>query len=414
MLEILFIPLIIIIIYITYQIPIAIIGIKKVSKSPPAADTSFPFISIIIPTRNEELVIERCLSALLNQDYPRNKYEIIIVDGASTDNTITICERYRKKHPRMIKLICEEDPNGKPAALNTALKHAVGDIIGVFDADNIPQKNVLLKVSRYFHANPDIAAIQGRVKTINSEQNILTKLISIEEAGWFRLMLRGRDKLNLFVPLTGSCLFIKKEILSKVGGWKADELAEDIELSIRLLKNGYDVKYVDDIISWQEAPPKIRAFITQRSRWYRGYIENAIKNGGMLRKLNRKVLDAEMLLIGPIIMLISLLSYILSIYGALHQELQKYSYILAISINTLVLIAVIIILIVNKPRNLANILVACSIWVFWLLESFIALRAFIEMITRRRPKWMKTPKYGYVTVNRLGAYGKMQLMDHNG
>lgn len=159
-----------------------------------------PKFSIIVPTKDEEVVIGRCLSSLLELDYPKDKMEIIIVDGNSADNTCSICSDYVEKHPGVFKLIKEKASNGKPAALNLALPSVTGDIVGIFDADGVPEKDVLRKAASYFN-DKKISAVQGRTTSLNEKKNLLTRVVSMEERAWYQALLSGKEKLKLFVPL---------------------------------------------------------------------------------------------------------------------------------------------------------------------------------------------------------------------
>ena len=122
---------------------------------------TLPKFSIIVPTKNEETVIRRCLDGLLEVDYPKDKIEIIVVDGNSTDTTGKICAEFTTKYPEILKVITEKASKGKPTALNLALHHITGEIVGVFDADSLPEKEVPRKVTSRFNDKKAIA-IQGR------------------------------------------------------------------------------------------------------------------------------------------------------------------------------------------------------------------------------------------------------------
>jgi len=355
-----------------------------------------PVINVIVPARDEERVIGRCLDALVNQYYPRDKYRIIVVDGDSKDGTRDICIKYMARYPGLITLIKEDRPNGKPDALNTALKVVDGDIIAVFDADSIPYPDTLFKAASFFNANPGIAAIQGRASSVNHMKNVLTRIIYIEETAWFRLGLRGRDNLNLFVPLTGNAMFIRRDVLEDIGGWRSGELAEDVELSLRLFKNGYRVRYVDEISTLQEAPTSLSAFITQRYRWYRGYIGNMFRYGELVKNLSMKSIDAEALLVGPIIMALSVIAYLLS---TIINSIGVSSLILSVSLSTLnilLLLTMITMYIALKPKSIRESLTVIAIIPYWMLQSLIAFKATVDTILRRKVRWMKTAKEGVI------------------
>ena len=221
-----------------YNGSIIYMGIRSKRKEIPLqalAAGELPKISLIVPTKNEELVIKRCLDGILDLDYPKDKLEVIVVDGNSTDDTCKICSEYSKQHPSLIKLLAEEKSKGKPAALNLALSVATGEIVGLFDADSLPKQDALNKVVSYFN-DKKVVAVQGRTTSLNEKSNALTRVIALEEKAWFQMLLSGREKLQLFVPLNGSCQFVKRSVLMDVGGWDENSLTEDVELAVRLVE----------------------------------------------------------------------------------------------------------------------------------------------------------------------------------
>ncbi|MFQ6065148.1 MAG: glycosyltransferase, partial [Candidatus Bathyarchaeia archaeon] len=292
-----------------YQFPIVLAGIRHKSGGVfnPIDDEKVPKISLIVPAKDEEAVIARCLDALLDMDYPKTKMEIIVVEGGSKDATKDICVEFSKKHPDIIRVVHENTSRGKPTALNLGLHSTTGEIVGVFDADSVPKRDVLRRIASYFQ-DPSVAAVQGRTCSLNRDENILTKVAARERGAWFQGLLKGREKLNLFIPLTGSCQFVRRRILMRLGGWP-DSLAEDVEVALKLVENDCKVRYADDICFWQETPSKLTGLITQRARWYRGYMEAALRYGKLLKKPRWRALDGEVLLIGPYMMALCLLSY---------------------------------------------------------------------------------------------------------
>lgn len=241
----------------------------------------FPKFSIIVPTKDEELVISRCLNGIQELDYPKDKMEIIVVDGNSSDSTRKICQEFAENYSGNIKIINEKQSRGKPAALNLALSYITGEIVGVFDADSLPEKDVLSKVASYFN-DKLVTAVQGRTTSLNEKKNILTRVISSEEKAWFQALLSGREHMQLFVPLNGSCQFIRLGVLKELGGWDENSLTEDVELALRLVEKKHIIKYAHDVVSGQETPNGLRELVKQRTRWYRGYMETALKYGRLL------------------------------------------------------------------------------------------------------------------------------------
>jgi len=160
--------------------------------------------------------------------------------------------------------------------LNYGLKHVRGEIVAVFDADNVPEPDVLMRSVEYFE-DSSIAVVQGRQCSINADENMLSKFVAYEEAVRYETYVRGKDALNLFVPITGSCYFIRKNVLLDVGGWDNECLSEDMEMALKLTKKGYRIKYAPEVRSWQENPVSLVQLIRQRTRWFRGDMEMALK-----------------------------------------------------------------------------------------------------------------------------------------
>lgn len=356
--------------------------------------------SIIVPSKNEETVIRRCLDGILNIDYPREKIQVIIVDGNSTDKTPQICAEFEQKYPQTFQFISEpatDKPTGKPAALNLAMTYATKDIVAVFDADSLPEQDVLHKTTAYFNNDPNIVALQGKTNSINERHNALTRVIAQEEKAWYQMLLTGREKLKLFIPLNGSCQFVKRPTLEQLHGWDENSLTEDVELALRLIEQGHHVKYAPDVCSGQETPTQLNALIKQRTRWYRGYMETALKYGRLMDNINKANVDAEISLAGPFMMVVSLLSYVnWFLVVALSQSNPIIDFTgLVIALTAVSLFSIGIALTASeKPIKPKNILWIPSIYLYWMMQMFIAGWAFLKLVFRRKREWSKTAKNG--------------------
>jgi cellulose synthase/poly-beta-1,6-N-acetylglucosamine synthase-like glycosyltransferase len=391
-----------------YNVSIIYAGIRSKRKLPLNNDENeeFPKFSIIVPAKDEEVVIYRCLNGLLDLDYPKDKMEIIIVDGDSTDSTGKVCSEFIAKYPEIFKIINEKESKGKPVALNLALPYVTGEIVGTFDADSLPDKEVLRKAASYFNYK-QVMAVQGRTYSLNEKSSILTRVAAMEEKAWYQVLISGREKLQLFVPLNGSCQFIRRSVLEELGGWDETCLTEDVELALRLVEKNYLIKYAPDVISGQETPSSLGDLVKQRVRWYRGYMEIALKYGRLLGNINRKTVDAEISLAGPFMMVVSLLSYlnwffiafILSDYNPLPNVTG-----LVIALTAVSLFSIGIALTASeKPIKLRNLLWVPSIYVYWLFQMCIAGWAFLKLVFRRKRVWSKTVKAGSITSNLVAS-----------
>jgi len=389
-------------------VPIIAVGVRHLRrtnegkrKTPEPSEEKLPTVTILVPVKNEEKVVGRLLKALVNMDYPSRKIEIIVVEDGSVDKTIGICRKHARRYPESIKFIHQSKSNGKASALNYALKYARGEIVAVFDADNVPEPDALLKAVGYFE-NPSIAAVQGTPCSINADVNMLTKFISYEEAVRFQAYFRGKDVLNLFVHLNGSCQFIRRDVLEEIGGWDEEALSEDMEMSAMLTKKGYNVKYAHDVRSWQENPENLTQLVKQRTRWFRGCMEVALRYGRLITKPNRKSIDAEITLVGPYMLAPYLIGYIMALYAFLfpveHDPVFTVMTQVTLLLTTSTLLIVGIALIyVTKPRKMRNLLWLPFIYAYWSLQTFIASYALIQIILKRPRRWRKTTKTGAVT-----------------
>ena len=388
-----------------YNVPILASGVKDFcekrqkpqKKSVP--EKLLPFFSIVVPVKNEERVIDRLLASLSTLNYPLNRREIIIVEDGSTDKTNNICVNYAKENTN-VKILHKPLSNGKPSALNFGLAHAKGDIVAIFDADNVPAQDALLTVVKYFE-DPKVAAVQGRTASINPKENMLTQFISYEEAVWCEAYLRGKDVLNLFVHLKGSCQFLRRDILEQLQGFDEAVLSEDMEISARLIENDYKIRYASDVVALQESPSDLKALFKQRTRWFRGTMEVAFKYGRLMTKLNRIGFDAETTLFAPFILIASLAPYIaafwvFSTYWSLDVMWSLVVQFGVLTTSLTMLICGLTLIYVSKPRKVRSLLWLPFVYCYWSLQAFIALYAMILIVLRRPRVWAKTEKQGSI------------------
>jgi glycosyltransferase XagB len=238
--------------------------------------------SLIVPARHEEAVLESTLSRIVRSSYPR--FEVLVVVGADDPGTRGAAERVAARHPEMVNVIVDDSfPKSKPRALNAALPHCTGDITGVFDAEDDVHPALLARVDQRFQAT-GADVVQAGVQLMNFRSSWLTVRNVLEYYFWFRsrLHLHARQR---FIPLGGNTVFVRTPILRAVGGWDPNCLAEDCELGVRLSALGAQtvVFYEPELVTREECPPTLGAFIRQRTRWNQGYLQTLSK--GYWRRL---------------------------------------------------------------------------------------------------------------------------------
>jgi len=238
-----------------------------------------PKVSVLIPARNEENVIGRILHRMTELTYPKEKLEVIVIDDASTDQTGEIAEDFAKKHEyiRVAHRKPEDGGKGKPAALNHGLKHAIGEIIYCFDADYYPQRDILEKLTIYF-ADPKVGAVQGRVTVLNEPNTLVTRLVALERIGGYRVDQLARDNLGLIPQFGGTVGGFRRSLIEFLGGWDANMLAEDTDLTFKTYLAGYKVRYVNEAECYEEAVENWRSYWRQRCRWAKGHMQCAFRH----------------------------------------------------------------------------------------------------------------------------------------
>jgi cellulose synthase/poly-beta-1,6-N-acetylglucosamine synthase-like glycosyltransferase len=387
-----------------YNGPILAMGIRdfrRSKKKPPGSleNSSAQSFSIILPVKNEEAVINSVLKALSNLNYPENHREIIIVEDGSTDKTLEICMNYAKNHDGF-KVLHREYSCGKPSALNFGLSCAKGDIVAVFDADSIPDSNALMAASAYFR-DKGIDAIQGKTLSMNAARNMLTRFASYEEVIWCEIYLRGKDLLKLFVHLKGNCQFIRRDVLMCVKGFDESVLCEDMELSANLLDHGYNIKYASDVVALQESPSNLKTLFRQRTRWFRGTMEVALKYGRLMKRPNRKTFDAETTFFAPFLLVASLLPYLGILFSFLAPPNNLWWSVLVwlamISSALSLMVFGFALVVATRPRKAKNLLWLPFIYFYWSFQSFVALYALILIVLKRPRQWTKTDRTGDAT-----------------
>jgi cellulose synthase/poly-beta-1,6-N-acetylglucosamine synthase-like glycosyltransferase len=388
-----------------YNLPILAAGVRNMRRSKKvrkrvAIGKSLPTFSIVVPVKNEGKVVGRLLDALSNLDYPVDRKEIVIVEDGSTDETLGICRRYAEGSKLDIKILEKPSSNGKPSALNYGVAHAKGEIVGIFDADNVPARDALLNVCGFFE-DPSVAAVQGRTSSINAKENMLTNFASHEETVWCEVYLRGKDVLNLFVYLKGSCQFIRRDVLERLKGFDEKALSEDMELSARLAQSGYKIRYAPSVQSWQESPATVQSLFRQRTRWFRGTMELALRYGRLMSKPSMRNLDAELTLFGPLLLIAGLAAYLASFYSFLVP--LPFSFLLQLVMQASGLVATFTFLLCglalvysSKPRRAKSALWVPFIYFYWGLQAFISFYAVLLIMLRRPRSWNKTVKTGAV------------------
>ncbi|MDQ7822809.1 MAG: glycosyltransferase [Candidatus Eremiobacteraeota bacterium] len=234
-----------------------------------------PFVSIIVPAKNEEQVIEATVRSLAGLNYRKGNrphFEIIVVDDSSRDGTSLILERLRNEFPMLMPLRRDGGAPGKSAVLNFGLSHSKGEVIAIFDADSRVEPDFLKKTVPYLF-EPHVAGVQGRVRITNASENILTLLQEDEFATYAHMFQISKDIFGGVMILAGNGQVTKRSALEDAGGWNEKSATDDMDLTMKFLLEGKMVRYCRDAVVWQEGISHPRPFLRQRIRWAEGMLK---------------------------------------------------------------------------------------------------------------------------------------------
>jgi cellulose synthase/poly-beta-1,6-N-acetylglucosamine synthase-like glycosyltransferase len=246
---------------------------------PPARPDPLPTITVQLPVYNERYVVDRLIRAACALDYPSDRLEIQVLDD-STDDTSAIAsalvEEMRRRGHDIGHLRRGRRRGFKAGALAEGLKRSRGELVAVFDADFVPAPSFLLDLVPYF-GDPRTGMVQARWGHLNREYSVLTRIQSIFLDGHFVIEHAARHRAGRFFNFNGTAGIWRRACIESAGGWQADTLTEDLDLSYRAQLMGWEFVFVPDVVAPAELPADMDSFRTQQHRWTLGSIQTGVK-----------------------------------------------------------------------------------------------------------------------------------------
>lgn len=239
-------------------------------------DVDLPTYSIIIPLYKEEGVIDQLITHMQNIDYPDHLLRVFIVLEADDIGTKEELIHRDLPHNFVVLITPNAYPKTKPRACNYAMQFIHSDIVVIYDAEDIPHPQQLKDVASEFqNTDPSVACIQCQLYWYNIYDNWLTFMFAIEYKILFEYILPALDNLNMPIPLGGTSNHIRVDKLKEIGCWDEYNVTEDADLGIRLSRNGFKTKLITSHTG-EECPISIMAWMKQRTRWIKGYLQTFI------------------------------------------------------------------------------------------------------------------------------------------
>lgn len=248
-------------------------------RHPPGSAENLLKITTQIPLYNELNVAETVIRAVAGFDYPRHLHQIQICDD-STDETRELVDRVAdelREQGRWIEVFRRETRTGyKAGALSEAMATAQGEFIAIFDSDFVPEPDFLRAMLPHLE-DPRTGLAQARWGHLNRDNSLLTRAQSVGIDGHFAIEQTARSANHLFLNFNGTAGLWRRECIEDAGGWQADTLTEDLDLSYRAQLRGWHLEYVSHVVVPAELPDTYSAFKSQQFRWAKGSIQTAIK-----------------------------------------------------------------------------------------------------------------------------------------
>lgn len=367
------------------------------------ADDELPRYTILVPAYNEPEVVADLISGMAALDYPRDKLQVLLLLEADDDVTITAARACEESSEIDIVLVPPAEPRTKPKACNYGLHFATGDIVTIYDAEDLPDPLQLRRVVAAFAQLPDdIACVQAQLAYHNGHQNLLTGWFTAEYGLWFGFLLPGMMSSNSPIPLGGTSNHLLHPVLDKIGAWDPHNVTEDADLGLRIASSGYRTAVIDSK-TMEEANSDPINWVRQRSRWYKGYLQTWLVQMRRPRRLLhtlglRGFIRFNLVLAGtPIIAVLNLLFWLITMWWFLGQPsligavFPWYIYFPALAALLLGNAATIYMnFIALREDDRSDLLVpALSVPAFWLLMSIAATKGLYQMI-RNPSYWEKT------------------------
>jgi 1,2-diacylglycerol 3-beta-glucosyltransferase len=244
---------------------------RLLTAQPPAAPSipeALPTISLVVSAQNEAAVVEQLVKNICQLDYPTDLYEVWVIDDRSTDRTPQLLDELALQYPQLRVLHRTSGTGGKSGALNQVLPLTKGELIGVFDADAQVSLDCLSQVAGYFQ-RPQLGALQLRKSVVNASTNWLTAGQSIEMS-LDAYLQQQRIASGGIGELRGNGQFVRRQAIEECGGWNEETITDDLDLTMRLHINGWDIDLANTPTVLEEGVTSLLALWHQRNRWAEG------------------------------------------------------------------------------------------------------------------------------------------------
>ncbi|MEI2399013.1 MULTISPECIES: glycosyltransferase family 2 protein [Paenibacillus] len=383
--------------------------IETENKAVPEIRGEYPMVTIMVPAHNEGVVISKTVESLLALDYPHDRYEIIVINDNSSDNSAELLGDIQRRNPQRNLIIINTDAvtggKGKSNALNIGFTRSRGELIAIYDADNTPERTALRYLVAEIMNDSTLGAVIGKFRTRNRDASLLTRFINIETLSFQWMAQAGRWKLFKLCTIPGTNFIMRRSIVESIGGWDVKAIAEDTEISFRIYMMGYRIKFQPKSVTWEQEPQTVKVWFKQRTRWAKGNIYVIVKNLPLLfdRKAAKIRFDILYYVSIYFLLLISLVTsdvlLVLHAMGYVHTTIAGLSSFLWLLAIVLFVVGIFVTLTTEKGEmSLSNLWIILLMYVsycqLWMVVAAYGLYNYLkDVIFKREAKWYKTERY---------------------
>lgn len=379
------------------------------------SDDDLPPYTILVPAYNEPEVVGDLIGAMTALEYPPDKLQVLLLLEEDDEVTIAAATACGESDVITIVLVPAAEPRTKPKACNYGLYFATGDIVTIYDAEDLPEPLQLRRVAVAFRSLPDsIACVQAKLEYHNGHQNILTGWFTAEYGLWFGYLLPGMMSSSSPIPLGGTSNHLRRDILDQIGAWDPFNVTEDADLGLRIDASGYHTAVIDSATQ-EEANSDPINWIRQRSRWYKGYLQTwlvhirrPVRLFGILGP--RSFLRFNLVLAGtPIIAVLNLVFWLITmlwflgqpeVVGAVFPPIIYFPALVALVLGNAATLYMNLIAIREDDRS--DLLVAAlTVPAFWLMMSIAAAKGMYQIV--RNPSYWEKTFHGLAAKPEAGA-----------
>lgn len=361
-----------------------------------------PLVSIIVPAFNEAIVVPSCVQSIIDTSYPHK--EIVLVDDGSTDETAALMAGLAHENSKNVSFISQKNA-GKGAALNTGVAASSGEVLIFVDADSLFLSDTIENMLRGFD-DDRVGAVCGDDRPVNLNL-VLTRLLTVISHIGTGLVRRALTMLRCMPIVSGNSGAFRRSVLEQTGGFDTSTVGEDLELTWRVHKAGFQVKFAPRALVYAESPSTLKGLWKQRVRWARGLLQATGKHRGMLGNLRYGTFGGFLLfntitmIIIPVLQLLVLLLIPLALWAGTNPLPTTVWQALGwLGLIVTIVLAVISIGLNRAWRDLRH-LWTLPLWPLYSVFVGLTMVAGLYQQAARRPaKWNKLERTGVVSIGR--------------